>query len=459
MLYLPNHYASAWVIDGQHRLYGYVYSKRMEKGPKDKTTFPVLAYENLPPLREAELFVDINSRQERVSQNLIKEIYANLKWASDDEKEKMNALLSRIALRLNSVAKSPFYERLALSSTSKTHVRCLTLTSLVDGLNENKFFGDFTPVFKPGPFYATKDIKREETIEKACDLLIYYFDLFKNATPQQWLLGDEKGGFLFTNNGIRSLLIVLKEIFAHIQLELQEDLDELPSEKIVGHLDKYVVPLTHFFVNSSPDLIERFRKRQALAGVNQNATELMSFIHNEINGFCPERLKNYLDTVDEVGTGEARGLIDEIQITIFNYTVKKLKEQFGNDWWFDGIPMTIRTFCVQRQEEEKGIKAKEQYLHLIDYKEYCFATLGRLFEKAFSMTKTGSKEKRLKWLDDLNTIRNITHHREKWPATKDQVKLVRDVHRFVKENFRYEQTLFVRRMWFSAFMKIKSVVR
>jgi hypothetical protein len=29
--------------------------------------------------------------------------------------------------------------------------------------------------------------------------------------------------------------------------------------------------------------------------------------------------------------------------------------------------------------------------------------------------------------------RNITHHEEKWPATKDQVEFVRDIHRNIVE--------------------------
>ena len=51
------------------------------------------------------------------------------------------------------------------------------------------------------------------------------------------------------------------------------------------------------------------------------------------------------------------------------------------------------------------------------------------------MTKQGDRDKKLKWIADLNTIRNITHHEEKWPATKDQVAFVREVHSFVKKNF------------------------
>lgn len=435
-LYLPNHYSAAWIIDGQHRLYGYVYSKRIKKGDKDKTTFPVLAYENLPPMEEADLFVDINSKQERVKQNLIKEIYANLKWESEDSKEKLDALRSKTVIKLNSVTKSPFYERFALSSATKTHLCCLTLTSFVDGLKENKFFGDYTTTFKPGFFSASYDDDNlDTTLEKGCELLIYYFQLFNNALPKHWLLGDETGGFLCTNNGIRSLLIILKEILAHIESELKTDLDDLAAESIVKYLDKYVKPLTQHFATASIDRIKELRLRQALAGVNRNAVELMSFIHKDIPAFCPDKLKDYLADIDVEGTEEARKLIDDIQLSMFEFTINKLKEKYNEKWWYDAIPEKVRSQCVTRQDAEKGIKNKEQYLFMIDYQSIAHANWD-LLEKPFSISKEGGKEKKLKWIGDLSAIRNITHHVEKWPATKEQVKFVKEVYKHVMENLK-----------------------
>ncbi len=432
-LYLPNHYASAWVIDGQHRLYGFAYSKRMDE-LQDKTTFPVLAYDNLPPLEEANLFVDVNSKQEPVKQNLIKEIYANLKWVSEDEKERLDAMRSRTVLRLNAMARSPFFERLALSNITKTHEKCLTLTSFVDGLKENRLFGEYTPIFKPGPLFATKEKKPESTLEKACDILIYYFDLFKNGLSQQWLLGDDKGGFFFTNNGVRCLLVILKEILIDIEYKLDEDLDELPAEAFISCFDEYIDPLVQHFKDSSPEFIEKFRKRQALSGVNQNATEMMSFIHSKMKDFCPDRVAKYLETIDEIGTSEARTLIDEIQMKMFDFVIKKLKEKHGEKWWYDGIPGTIRDGCARKQEAEKGIKDKEQYLVLIDYKDIAEHNWPDPFEKYLSITMDGGKKKKLSWIQELNTIRNITHHVEKWPATKDQVSFVKEVHNFISNN-------------------------
>src|SRR5439155_9041024 len=78
-LTLPGQYGSAWVIDGQHRLYGFAFSKRGKKH-----VIPVLAYENLPATEEMRLFVDINCEQVKVSRGLLNEIYANLNYGSDD---------------------------------------------------------------------------------------------------------------------------------------------------------------------------------------------------------------------------------------------------------------------------------------------------------------------------------------------------------------------------------------
>ena len=72
ILSLPGQYGSAWVIDGQHRLYGYAHANR--SGEYDRSVVTVLAYENLPIREEIKLFVDINTEQVKVSRNLVNEI-------------------------------------------------------------------------------------------------------------------------------------------------------------------------------------------------------------------------------------------------------------------------------------------------------------------------------------------------------------------------------------------------
>jgi DGQHR domain-containing protein len=68
-------YKSAWIIDGQHRLFAY---SGHEKALKSKLT--VLAFEGLKPSKQAELFIDINAKQKSVKQSLLQELYAELNW-------------------------------------------------------------------------------------------------------------------------------------------------------------------------------------------------------------------------------------------------------------------------------------------------------------------------------------------------------------------------------------------
>ena len=126
---------------GQHRLYGYVYARRAKGFHRDSTVLPVLAYENLPAEKEMNLFVDINSKQVKVNTGLLVELYADLHWHSSNPEEAFQGLLSRVASRLNSDRTSPLHDRMVVTGKKKTQYRCLTQTSIRDGLDVAKLLG------------------------------------------------------------------------------------------------------------------------------------------------------------------------------------------------------------------------------------------------------------------------------------------------------------------------------
>src|SRR5208337_3528381 len=66
-LYLPNRYKSAWIIDGQHRLYGFSFfdDKYLE------STLFVIAFEKLDGQKEADLFITINHDQKKCTKGLV----------------------------------------------------------------------------------------------------------------------------------------------------------------------------------------------------------------------------------------------------------------------------------------------------------------------------------------------------------------------------------------------------
>lgn len=434
-LYLPSQFASAWIIDGQHRLYGYSYSKRSEKKGEDTTVFPVLAYINKPAEEEARMFISINCEQVKVSRNLLNEIYSGLNWDSPIFKDRLIGLCSRVVMTLNNISTSPVYERIITTSTKKTYYRSLTLNSLVDGLTENKFFGEEKPSGEiPGPLSASYSKDLKVTLEKAVNIIEFYLGLFEKSLPEHWLLGDAKGGFLCTNNGLRALLRVLKEIFDHVTYEKGLKIHALKPEELLEDIGKFTKPLLGYFADLNEDEFLVFRNRTALKGVNQNTMHMLSIIHKEYEEFHPLKLEKYLENIDEEGTMEARELIDDISKKMFSFVMEKLIDEYDDDCWYDGIPESVRVNCSQRREKDKGAKEPEQYLNLIDYHTIAHKNWS-LFQKYFTIEKDGGKDKKLEWVKKLSNIRNITHHPEKWPAEKGQVQFIRKVHKHVLENF------------------------
>lgn len=431
VLYLPARYASCWIIDGQHRLYGYAQSDRMNSNT-DKTALPVLAYDNLPASEEAKLFVDINCEQVRVTKSLLNELYSNLRWDSEDYSERVDALCTRVVMTLNTRSTSPLYDRIIISNRDKSHHRCLTLTSFNDGLRNQRFFGREG---KHGPLVASTAKTLEATKKKAVEVLSEYFDLFRNGVKQNWELGDDKGGYLCTNNGIRSLLMLLREFLEHISIASEIDLDILSADDIKKDISDLASPVVEYFANAAADEIEMFRAHQALQGVRKNALRMMQLVHEEVQDFHPPMLNEYLDTIDEEGTNEARAMIDEMQGWFFKFILDTLKDRYKEDWWYTGIPEKVREKCVVDSDKEHGEKAPEQYICLINYRDIALNNW-ELLGPLFSLGERGAKKNVTTWLVRLNKVRNITHHKEKWPATKDQVKDVRRIHGAVSRRFK-----------------------
>jgi DGQHR domain-containing protein len=92
-LTLSPSFGSAWVIDGQHRLFAYVGHPKASRSHLN-----VLAFEELPGERQAKFFVDINSEQKRVNKSLLVELAADLLWDAPHEADWLMALVSKIAL-------------------------------------------------------------------------------------------------------------------------------------------------------------------------------------------------------------------------------------------------------------------------------------------------------------------------------------------------------------------------
>lgn len=440
-LTLPAKYGSAWIIDGQHRLYGYAYARRDAKD--DKSVVSVLAYENLPTSAEIQMFVDINTRQVKVSRNLVNEIVSGLDIEDDDAKRKLDAMCARVALRLDALKHSPVRDRILTVAQDKTNVRCLTLTSLADGIGENSFLGVATKASKggslqtihPGPF-GEPTITSTLMLEKCADVLSRYFALFAEALPDHWSLGDAKGGYLCTNLGLRALMKLLKRLIIFAERDGTRFVS-LESSEIIEKIGPLIQPILKYFKSADPSDIARFRNRgSSLASVDQNCLQLMAIIYESNPKFDVAEVKEYLENQDAEGTRRAKEMIDEINRILFADVLNRLKDKYGtakDAWWMEGVPKNIRNECDKNFNEDNGTHDRWQYLYLVNYADIVIQPNNwEAFKDYYNFYGKGPKADLVRWIGKVSKARQVTHHAEKGPLSKDQVAFVARVHELVK---------------------------
>lgn len=444
ILELPGQYGCAWVVDGQHRLYGYAYAGRSAE--EDRSVVSVLAYENLPARAEIEMFVDINTQQVKVARNLVNELISNLNIDDEDPRKRLEAICARAVLNMGSDKASPLKERILTIGNEKTNWKCLTLTSLVDGIEGNNLVGVVqrpsgrggAMVLQPGPL-GHLSTKPAEIIRKAQRSLQLFFALFADGAPEHWALGDAKGGYLCTNLGLRALLVLLRKLIGFVERDGTRVVSMSPEE-LVELVEPYARPVVQFFARASAGEVAYFRNRgSSLAGVDQNAMQMLAIVAAARADFDLPEVKAYLDSQDAAGTEQARGMILEIHRILYDDILATLRAHYGelrDAWWITGVPKQVRIDCdVRYNTEGDTSRDRWQSLNLIDYAQIVvYEGNWDLFKGRYNFYGKGAKAKLARWIGRISRLRNITMHVEKGPLSRDEVEYVRDVHALVKRH-------------------------
>jgi DNA sulfur modification protein DndB len=188
-LYLPSSYKSAWIIDGQHRLYGF---SNIPDRFLDSNLF-VLAFEKMDTKTEADLFITINHEQKSVSKSLLVTLQADLKLGSGDPKEAISALASALVRSLNNDNTSPFFRRFEIPGIAAADSQNLTIAEAVKGLVRSNLFGSAVSKRSrvPGYFSGQTDV---ETLARARKIVNGYGLRRRSDNCHAWPKGFDNFG-------------------------------------------------------------------------------------------------------------------------------------------------------------------------------------------------------------------------------------------------------------------------
>jgi DNA sulfur modification protein DndB len=399
-------YRSAWIIDGQHRLFAYSGSSKAAK-----SRLAVLAFEGLDPSKQAELFVDINAKQKSVKRSLLEELYSELNRDSESPIDRASAIVSQAILDLDTDMESPFYKRIQKSDDAKDAVRCISLTSIFSALDKGKFLiarEKQRQVVEFGPLWA---VTNEKTLRRITFVLNKWFSVIRDSAPDWWDKGSAEGGGLAMNDGVTACINVFRSICSHIDAGKRRLID-LDDNDLLESTFEYMKAMGEYLASFDEGGRMRFRELRGVQGQNKRTRMCQKALRDKFPSFLPPGLDEYLEAEKAQTNLKSKEAIDHIERMLQSATIEELKQEYpdGTNWWVLGVPKPVRKKAMDKYEEDDGKRgAKEYYLDLIDYKSIAMHNW-TIFEKLFAYGTKGNKEKKLSWLDFVNERRRVVAH-------------------------------------------------
>lgn len=402
-------FKSAWVIDGQHRLFAYSGHSRAKTAH-----VAVLAFEGLPPSTQARLFVDINAKQKSVKPSLLQELFAELHWDADAPATRVQAIVSKAVRVLDEEKDSPLYGRVQTADATKDFQRCVSLASLFKALEKSDFFirkevkGG---VIEYGPLWAGDN---QSTLIRTVALVKGWLGKLKEGAPEWWDLGSAEGGGFAMNDSITACVNVLRSVLLHLESSGRKLLRLSDAELVEAVVAPYGEAVANYFANLSLDDRKRYRDLRGVQGQTTRTRRLQQAIRGKVPSYNPSGLDDFINSEKEQTNLKAKLIIDRLEVMLKKVVTEELKQEFTTDanaWWQEGVPQKVRLEVAQRQESDNNRRgSREAYFDLIDYKTIATNNWS-LFQQLVGFGKgNDSKDKQTKWLQEVNEWRKQVAH-------------------------------------------------
>jgi DNA sulfur modification protein DndB len=439
-LYLPEKYRSAWVIDGQHRLYGF---STIDDSYLDKNII-VVAFEKMSTAEEAQLFVTINHEQRSVPKHLLEDLEGELKWGSSVPAERVGSIASRLINYLNTDVGYPFHNRVTQQGIPSTNKTCLTIPAIKEALRRSNLIGraEFAGKnYAPGPLCGPTDL---ETLEKSRSALESYFERIRDANPNQWEMG--RAGFLCTNVAVQGYIMLLASLIKYWESNNATDPKEMEADEIIMELEEYLQPVLNFILKAPDEIMEKtFKVPFGSGGPPEYYFRLCRIIKTQFADFEPDGMDKWEAEQSEENISIADRKIKEIVVNVQNHLFRVLRKLHGEQkdaYWHKGISdKGIKAKAYERsldQDDEDRLPL-ENYLDVIDFKKIIESKQNWPFlVDVFNIPEPGEKghAKNLKWLDRTNELRRISAHPSKERGYKlDDFAYIDMIHERLEENF------------------------
>lgn len=408
-LTIPNAYCIAYIIDGQHRVYGYAGSKY-----KDTNTIPVVAFDGLPSDEQLRIFMDINEHQKAVSPSLRLDLNEDLNWDAPQLNSRLKALRSSIIKQLGSGNNSVLARKIAIGEDTGK----LTLAPFDTALSQSsllpkattKEFTKHTDVCLYNTHCTDHNQAMCESRKRISNLIKECYAYVYHAMSDEHK--EEYERYIECNRGTYAFITLISSLNEH--LIRSNELTQISSTKEqVEKMSQYFDVLIQYLCNMPTDDQTQI---QLIKGAGADTFWLRMYqnaIRKQIPSYNPEGLDAWLETQDKDLQEEGKECGKQIEKLIKAIILNKLDVLYGDMW--ETKVKKVMGKCLQRMDDNEDTENQDwtDFMNLQDYKEIIdthwnvtkeddasFVT----FEQEFAIQVSESfktKTDKLKWINDL----------------------------------------------------------
>jgi len=348
-IYLEDVPASIWIIDGQHRVYGYA---RLEAALREQQ-LPVMAMfsaEN-SQLDQALTFVEINKYQTPIAPDVLWALYSDVQPATDE---------GIVSLAVRDLASfGVFKDKIYIpdvSRRSRAKYR-LFMNNVCKGIVDRHLLepSNQSSLIQARPRDAGAAVDRAVLRSSLKSTLNDYFSLVKAqaGTHDEWL-----DGFLFTNNGFNVLLRVLSELL----LMLNGSFSKAKAEAIIS------APLSAFFAGRAADVNLLRGDASSEGGRAEVAAIFIARINQHDSTFGHAFLRKRKTSAIRSPESELLRAFEQV----LRELIAEVCSSRDGPQWINSLPGEVRTKAATRQESNNGLWpwAVDHEATLIDFLDF-----------------------------------------------------------------------------------------
>ena len=438
ILHIPKRYRSAYIIDGQHRLYGYSDSLYAATN-----TIPVVAFVDLDRTEQIKLFMDINENQKAVPKSLRVTLNADMLWESPDFGEQRQALRSKVAQMLGEEATSPLNSRIVIGENESTPIRCITVEAVQSALKKCRFFDS----------YGKKNVLQKEGTfdckdnQETCDLFYPFIEkcmlYIREACLAEWDKGDSDNGMLTMNRGIQAVIRVIDDVVNMLVEKGMINPKAQALDDMFGLIQYYLKPLSDYINNLNADQRKDLRGYFGGGADTRFWRAYQKAIADMRPDFKPEGLDEFWQNENKMYNEETimmlQGITEKTKLLISS----RLEDYYGESWLIKGLPKNVYTRAKSEADEA-------MYIHItntgeeIDIPIWDYITLSEckqivvdgknwslFFEDVFVRPEesnvTGGKDAKTDWMLKTNSISNKLS-KESYSVPVDEYAYVKSIY-------------------------------